>query len=79
MLDIHAGALSDLKNPFSAECIEVVHFHCYNRRLFGGQRFLATVVFENGNTKGEQKFEADSFKVLVEKVDQFVKGLDNNT
>ena len=78
IIDIKGKAISDLKDPFSEECIREVHFSCYKQRIFtGGEYYSARVEFVNGNTKGRQDFEAESFPALVKKVETFVKELRN--
>lgn len=76
LFNMKPSAISDLKNPFSEDMIEVVHFHCYKRPLFGGPpTFSAIIKFQNGDTTGEQRVEAENFAALVQKVDAFIKGL----
>mgnify|MGYP001346211580 CR=1 FL=1 len=73
-----SNAIAEFKDPFRDDCIKAVHFHCYARGVFSTERFIASVEFENGKTEGTQKFDADSFKSLVSKVDQFIKEVKND-
>lgn len=75
-LNFKTKQLSELKDPFSEECIESVNFYCRRKKFLGeGPDFRATVEFKNGGTQGKQSFEAENFEALVKKVDTFIKSL----
>ena len=69
-------SLSPLKNPFSKECVESVFIHS-SRSIFSSDfRHSGKVSFKNGNTKGEQEFSGESFEVVLNKMQEFVKTLE---
>lgn len=74
-IDIKSKSIADLKDPFTQECIESVWFWCNKNTFRNSIEYRATVKFKNGNTTGEQKFDAESFEMLVRKVDNFTKSL----
>ena len=57
------------KDPFENEFVDRISFLMTDRGL------SATVVFVNGNTKGEQRIEADDFNTLVLKTQDFINTL----
>lgn len=66
---------SIVENPFKKDCIT-------NIRMFAGRSlfdnnwyFRGNVEFRNGNTKGEQKFEKNSFDELYIAIANFCKTL----
>ena len=61
--------LSVINDPFKKSKVTMVYV-CGNRSLFDKDkfRFSGTVKFENGNTKGEQEFEGESFDDVVLKI-----------
>ena len=64
-----------INDPFKSECIRAIHMHA-NKSIFGGEIvFYGSVVFENENTEGEQKFKADSFDELYISIAEFCKSL----
>lgn len=43
---------------------------------YGGSNWISgSVKFENGNTKGQQDFEALDFNSLVKQIEDFIKAL----
>lgn len=67
---------SDLKDPFRVDAIERIWFGISKSWLDKSvMNFTATVEFRNGNTKGEQKFNAPDFETLVRKVKDFTESL----
>lgn len=74
LLGNNPNALSILKDPFSTKCITDVMLRW--TKMYDGRVWVyATVCFTNGDTKGEQKIEAESMEELIKKVDAFVKSL----
>lgn len=78
LLEGATNSLSILKDPFHHQNIEAVMLRMWRWRD-GTFRFYATVEFQNGNTKGEQKIEADNFSDLIKKTEAFIKTLESNT
>lgn len=79
-VEIHdqASRISDLKNPFMAD--KVIRFSTYCNAGWGGQwSYTGTIEFQNGNTKGEQKFKGDDFGSLLKKMEQFMADLGAET
>jgi hypothetical protein len=68
---------SDLKNPFAKNRIKAIHVH-YSCGYFNKSNWTASgkVEFENGLTKGEQKFDGDTFDEVVQKIKAFIEQLD---
>lgn len=71
-----ATKLSIVKDPFNAQSMVMLSIYC-GKSLFGGAwSYNATVGFQNGDTKGEQKFKGDSLKSVLLKVETFVAELE---
>lgn len=69
-------AISPLNDPFKKACVTSAHFHIYTGHgQYRVPSMSASVEFENGNTKGEQKFKAEDFGVLVRQVEDFINTL----
>ena len=60
-----------LSNPFSKEKVSAIHIHMYP----SSNNINGSVEFENGLTEGKQKFNADSFDVLVNQMHNFIETL----
>ena len=77
MLDIKKAheALSELKDPFSSDCVIKLSTYCSKSIFDGRWSYNGTIGFKNGNTEGEQKFKADSLAELLKKMEAFVEGL----
>lgn len=69
-----ANRISELTNPFEADCIIRLSTWCA-KNGWSGWRYTGTIEFENGNTKGEQKFSAENFGALLKKMELFVEEL----
>lgn len=68
-------SLSILKNPFTTKSIiQYSTFACYYERD-NTWSHSGRVKFKNGMTEGEQKFEAESFGLLVKQMEEFIKSL----
>lgn len=67
--------VSLIKDPFETSCIQRVYMVSY--RNWDGKTFTTygVVEFQNGNTKGEQKIEAQNLGELIEKVYKFCETL----
>ena len=72
---IKPSAMSILNDPFRKDKWVAMHIHMYNENSFCGKNISATVEFENGNTKGEQKFTDDTFAGLVTQIENFIATL----
>ena len=77
-LDFFNGStgLTEMKDPFSSSCVQSVTLRLWKMWPNSPPKIYANVEFENGNTKGEQKIEADSMNELIKKVETFLKTLD---
>lgn len=77
LLDTKQEGISVLKNPFSENNIEEIHMHIY--RADGSIRirdtYKGTINFKNGNTKGSQSFDCNSFDELVGEIKAFIQSL----
>ena len=64
-----------LNDPFEAD--NIVDITVYSRRNpYNGSVFnRGTVEFQNGNTKGEQRFEGSSFDDIVLQIKSFIESL----
>ena len=66
---------AEINNPFSMEHIEKISMYC-SKDMFGdGFSIRGYVEFKNGETKGEQKFEAGSLGELFVKIHGFCERL----
>ena len=67
--------LTEIKDPFQKDCIDSVFFNI-SRNIFTKEpEFRSTVKFENGKTCGEQRFQEQSFEVLLKKTIAFINSL----
>lgn len=63
-----------IQNPFKKECIQHIYLSAF--KWSSGTIVIDGLVrFQQGNTKGEQKFEANSFPELLMKIQQFCESL----
>jgi hypothetical protein len=63
-----------VQNPFKKECIQ--HIYLYASKWSSGTiEFEGKVKFQQGNTRGEQNFTANSFPELYMKIQQFCESL----
>lgn len=69
-----AQRISELKNPFFTDKIIRFSTYCFKSGL-GGWNYGGTIEFENGDTKGEQKFKAEDFGTLLKKMEAFMASL----
>jgi len=70
------SSISIIKDPFNSESMTVFSVNCYKGAFIDKSwRYKGRVEFENGDTKGEQHFEADSLQNLLIKMEAFVKEL----
>lgn len=73
--DIKDSAASILKDPFNSDSL--TDFSAFATKDYrGGWSYWGSVEFQNGDTKGEQKFEAKSYKELLVKMQAFVATLE---
>jgi hypothetical protein len=66
---------AEVKNPFSMEHIQAIHMHCTKKLFSDGFNIRGTVEFVNGETKGEQTFEAEGLGELFVKIHNFCERL----
>lgn len=67
--------LSVIKDPFSKNKIENVHLHITKKWVGEGYNFSGTVEFQNGNTKGKQRFTGESFDDVVMQIKAMIDSL----
>jgi hypothetical protein len=68
--------VSTYQNPFKSDKCKKITFEIENSWWTNGMtRFQARINFANGDTDGTHKIEAGDFSSLVQKVEQFIKGL----
>lgn len=72
--DARSTGLSILKDPFAAKLIESIRLNAW-KNYNGDFQFYATVEFQNGDTKGEQKIIGSSFDDLISKTKAFIETL----
>lgn len=73
-----ATKLSIVKDPFNKNCMVGLWVHC-NKSNYSGWSYSGSVNFENGNTKGEQKFNGESLKDVLLKVEAFILTLEETS
>ncbi len=61
-----------LKDPFKKNCVKRIYVNYSEGWTIGKWSGNGAVEFENGNTKGEQKFTGESFDEVVAKIKAFV-------
>jgi hypothetical protein len=64
--------ISVLKDPFKKECLRDVLINIC-RRSDGTTRTWGKIEFVNGNTVGQQKFEAETFDALMAQMRAFIE------
>ena len=76
--NIKNDILSTIKDPFNKDCIKDIDIHITTSWSTPPKRYCwATVTFQNGNTKGEQRFgNHDDFKTLMTEVQVFMDELE---
>jgi len=73
ILGLKEKQISEIKDPFAFDNIIKFSTYCSKQTFGGGWYYMGSVEFKNGNTKGEQKFEADNFSALIRKMEAFLK------
>ena len=68
--------LSEMKDPFASSCVQSVNLRWWKMWPSDPPKIYATIEFQNGNTKGEQRINAESMNELIKKVESFLKTLD---
>ena len=68
-------APSIIDNPFTKEGVCKIYMFAIKNSWCNRWSFTGSVEFENGNTRGEQKFEASSLGELYLKIGQFCMSL----
>lgn len=64
--------ISELKNPFNKDCIQLVTIWICKTWT---PQFQSKIKFINGNTTGEQNLEAQDFKSIIKKTEDFIESL----
>lgn len=65
---------SSINNPFKKDCITDIII--FKRMNLSGEYYYADYVnFENGNTKGEMRFEGESLEDVYNQIYKFCEGL----
>lgn len=69
--------ISPVIDPFKKDGVKDISFRMYRSIFYphDWNKPYAVIQFEVGNTKGEQRFEADDFGTLVKQVEEFIKNL----
>lgn len=69
-------AVSGLNDPFKKECLKNISIFA-DRSMFSPYyfSFSGSVEFQNGNTKGEQRFEGSSLDDIYNKIYEFCENL----
>lgn len=65
--------ISPLNDPFKSDKIEGVYI--WVKKWRGAFEFSGHIEFKNCDTEGKQKFTADDFQSLVQKMESFIKTL----
>lgn len=61
-----------VNDPFKQRCIKEIHMHAFSSSVFDGKFvFFGRVVFENGDTTGEQKFNGKDLGDVFNKIAEF--------
>ena len=63
-----------IQNPFKKECIQHIYLSAF-KWSSGTIEIEGKVKFQQGNTRGEQKFNANSFPELFMMIQQFCETL----
>lgn len=69
-----ASITTDINDPFKSEMIESIWMRSYKSRI-SGWTYNGEVEFRNGNTKGEQTFQATTFNDLIAQINLFIEEL----
>lgn len=77
MIDLFEArnTLAGFKDPFQKDCVIRVSTWCAKLTFGGGWTYTGTVEFQNGDTKGEQKFKGESLANVLQKMEVFVQSL----
>ena len=83
MIDVQikeqANRLSDLKNPFMADKVIQFTTFCMKSSFSGEWSYTGKIEFQNGDTKGEQKFSGEDLAALLRKMELFMAELGAET
>ena len=76
MIQINSTLPAVINNPFSKNRIISIYVH-YSQSIIDSSTWTArgAIEFQNGNTKGEQKFSGDSFDEVVQKMKAVIEQL----
>ena len=72
------SALANMTNPFKLSCIVKIGINYY-RDFFNLSKFIGSISFMNGNTKGEQRFEGKSLVDVLMQIQTFCDSLEDNS
>lgn len=71
-----ANRISDLTNPFMSDKVIAFRAYCNKSAFSGSWSYNGSIEFQNGNTKGEQKFSGPDFASLLKKMETFMAELE---
>lgn len=76
MIKLFSGKadLSILKDPFATKNIKDIRLW-YSEWYREGWKWVATIDFENGTTKGSQKLEHKDFETIVRQIHSFLESI----
>lgn len=66
---------SSLNNPFAYDKVESMFIHMQKGFFDGKFKFTGSVIFTNGQTKGEQKFNGTDIMDVVKQIYAFLEQL----
>lgn len=68
----NGSKISQLNDPFQRDYIRSIHIHV-NKGVFSGKVICSAIVeFENENTKGTHRIQAEDFQGVVDKLNSFI-------
>lgn len=76
MNELFGNIPSIVKNPFNKTSIKSINLTT-NKGIFGNIYYNAYISFENGNTRGEQKFECTDLADAFIKAKEFCEQLED--
>lgn len=72
------GAISVIKDPFTKDCVTAFRTSCHKSWVYPYRWvYKGHVEFKNGNTSGQQDFEAEDYKSLLIKMEAFMNQLES--
>lgn len=68
-------SIADYQNPFTKEGIDGISMNIFRSAYTGKILCYGLVKFKSGNTEGQQKFDAEDFPELYNKIQSFLNSL----